>query len=130
MPTIRLVPRNADGVLRVLAIGRTSSVHHSDESIDAYHRCVQEYLARIYQGPLNLVFLDEQASGRNATRATIVVAERRIATCRIDLVIAADLSRIVRDRRLQDSFLQQAINAGTRVVCLDDDFDNSNQQWK
>lgn len=130
MHSVPLVPRHADGVPRGIVIGRISTVHQNEENIEASYRYVQDYLARNYQGPIELVFLGEQASGMLTARETIVEAERLIESGTIDLVIAEDLSRIYRNPRLQYSFVQNAVDAGTRVICIGDNLDTGDEHWE
>ena len=45
--SVPLVPKVAGGPLRVLMIGRISTVHQEVENIDASYREVEAFLARI-----------------------------------------------------------------------------------
>lgn len=129
-PSVPLRPKNGDGKLRVVVIGRISTEHQKEESIDASFRYVQDYLARMYQGPLDIECLGERASGMLADRATIRRAEELIASGRIDVVIAEDLSRIYRNPRLQYDFVQNAVDKGCRVVCIADNLDTGTDHWE
>lgn len=122
-------PKSGDG-LRVIALGRISTVHQDVENIAASYRYIESYLDKIYQGPLDITFLGEQASGMRTDRTTIRQAEDLIAGGQIDLVIAEDLSRIYRNPRHQYNFVQDAVDAGTRVILIGDHLDTADENWE
>ena len=127
---VPLVPRVVGGPLRVLVIGRISTVHQDLESIEASYRYVSRHLGRLYQGPLHLKQLGEQGSGLRSDRPSIVEAEREIATGTWDLVIAEDLSRIYRNPRLIYAFVQDAVQCETRVIGIGDNLDTADENWE
>ena len=129
-PSVPFQPKHPDGKLRAIVIGRISTEHQKEESIDASFRYVREYLARIYDGPAEIEYLGERASGMLADRATIRQAEELISSRRIDLVIAEDLSRIYRNPRLQYDFVQNAVDHGWRVICIADNLDTATDHWR
>ena len=65
MPHARvpLVPKDPKGALRVLVVGRISTVHQNVENIDASYRFVGEFFRRMYDGPIDYKHLGEQGSG-------------------------------------------------------------------
>ena len=63
-------------------------------------------------------------------RATIREAEDLIATGDWDLVISEDLSRIYRNPRHQYNFVQDCVDADTRVICIGDSLDTSDENWE
>jgi len=108
-----LVPRNPGGKLFVVMLGRISTEHQDIENIDASYRYVQDHLNQMYDGPIEIRFLGEQASGMRTDRETIREAEDLVRSRIVDLVIAEDLSRIYRNPRHQYNFVQDAVDAGT-----------------
>ena len=92
--TVPLKPRTPDGDLRVVAIGRISTVHQDVENIEASYDYIRKYLAQIYDGEMQVTLLGEQASGMLVGRDTIREAEDLVAGGTVDLVIAEDLARI------------------------------------
>jgi len=118
------------GDLQVVAIGRISTVHQDLENIEASYRYIQDYLRRICAGPMNVRLLGEQASGMLTDRATIREAEDLVASGKIDLVIAEDLARIYRNPRYQYDFVQNAVDVGTRVICIGDNLDTADENWE
>src|ERR1700683_805794 len=48
--TIPLRPKNVDGKLRVIVVGRVSTEHQDTENIRASFRFVEEHLTRLYHG--------------------------------------------------------------------------------
>jgi site-specific DNA recombinase len=129
-PSVPLRPKSADGKLFVIVIGRISTEHQKEESIHASFDYVRKYLARVYDGPIQIECLGERASGMLADRATIRRAEELISSGRVDVVIAEDLSRIYRNPRLQYSFIQDAVDHGCRVICIGDNVDTSSDHWE
>jgi DNA invertase Pin-like site-specific DNA recombinase len=116
--------------LNVVAIGRISTAHQDVENIEASYRYIQDYLRRIYRGPLKITLLGEQASGMLTDRATIREAERLVAGGSVDLVIAEDLARIYRNPRYQYDFVQNAMDMQTRVICIGDNLDTADENWE
>ncbi len=127
---VPLVPRSSDGVLSAIAIGRISTAHQEDESIDASHEYVRTYLDNVYEGPMHLELLGEQISGMIADRATIRRAEELMDAGQVDLVIAEDLGRIYRNPRFQYDFVQDAVDRGVRVICIADNLDTADENWE
>ena len=127
---IPLVPKDPSVEFIVLAIGRISTVHQDVENIEASYRYVQDYLQKIYGGPMNIRLLGEQASGMLTDRATIREAESLVAGGKIDLVIAEDLARIYRNPRYQYDFVQNAVDTRTRVICIGDNLDTADENWE
>ncbi len=78
----------------VVAIGRISTPGQNEENIEASYRYIREYLDRIYDGPMEVKLLGEQASGMLTDRATIREAEDLVASGTVDLVIAEDLAAV------------------------------------
>src|SRR6185437_14413371 len=103
-PTSPLNSKNPDGVLRALIIGRISTEHQNIENIEASYRYVENYLQQIYEGPVQIKLLGEQASGMLTARPSIREAEQLIESGQADLVISEDLSRIYRNPRHQYDF--------------------------
>lgn len=132
MPRVNvpLVPKDPRGPLRVLVVGRISTIHQDVENIDASYRYVEEYLRRIYAGPVQFKYLGEQCSGMRTDRATIIEADEEIATGTWDLVITEDLSRFYRNPRHQYAFVQDAVDCETRVICIGDNLDTADEGWE
>jgi len=129
-PSSPLRPKDPGGPLRVIIIGRISTVHQQEESIEASYQYVEEYLRQIYHGPLEIKHLGERASGMLAERATMREAEDLIATGQWDVVIAEDLSRIFRNPRHQYNFVQDVVDSDTRLICIADNLDTASENWE
>ena len=130
MTTMPLAPKHAGGKLKVVAIGRISTVHQDIENIEASYRYVRDYLGHIYHGPMDITQLGEQASGMLTDRATIREAEDLVGTGTVDLVIAEDLARIYRNPRHQYNFVQDCVDLDTRVICVGDNLDTADENWE
>ena len=118
--TIPLCPRNPGEPLRVLVIGRFSTPHQRQESIEASYEYAEQYLAKDYHGPIKITRLGEQASGMVADRKTIREAEDLIAAGKIDLVLVEDVGRIYRDSRHLIAFVNDTVDAEVRLVAIND----------
>jgi site-specific DNA recombinase len=130
LSTIPFVPKNPGRPLNVAVIGRISTPQQHIENIEASYQYVQEYLGRIYQGPVEIKLLGEQASGMRTDRATIREAEDLVAAGTVDLVIAEDLARIYRNPRHQYNFVQDCVDMDTRVICVGDGLDTADENWE
>ncbi len=127
---VPLIPRDPNGKLVVVVIGRISTSGQDIENIDASYRVVKAYLADIYDGEMDIRFLGERASGMLTDRSTIREAEDLVNRGIVDLVISEDLSRIYRNPRHQYNFVQDAVDAGTRVICIGDNLDTADENWE
>jgi DNA invertase Pin-like site-specific DNA recombinase len=63
-------------------------------------------------------------------RVTIMEAEDEIESGTWDLVIMEELSRAYRNPRHQYAFVQDAVDAGTRVICIGDNLDTADAEWE
>ena len=131
---IPLTTSHQDGIPRVLALGRLSKAKPSEEetemTIESSLDVVKKHLNYIYDGPLKLTQLAEQASGLIADRATIQEAEHLISKGEVDVVIAEDLSRIYRSARLQYAFVEDCVDQDVRVICVADRLDTAEVDWE
>src|SRR4051812_15408227 len=118
-----LVPKAPAGPLRVLLIGRVSTIHQDLENIAASFRPLEAMLDEGYPGPKLIRRLGEQGSGMSTERPSIVEAEELIATGTWDLVMAEDIARFYRNPRHAMAFVQNAYDKETRVICPGDNLD-------
>lgn len=125
-----MTPKVSGGPLRVLVVGRVSTIHQDIDNIEASYRYTDKFLDQRYQGPLHVKRLGEQGSGMRTDRASIIEAEEEIKTGTWDLVIAEDLSKFYRNPRHQYEFVQDAVDAGTRVICIGDNLDTADPNWE
>src|SRR5262245_55909927 len=123
-------PKNPDGILRVLILGRISTPHQDMESADASMAAARAYLQSVYDGQVRHHCLSEQASGMLADRETIREAEGLIANGEIDVVIVMELRAIFRNPRYQWAFIQDCVDRGVRVICVADSIDTADPRWE
>src|SRR3954454_25002963 len=104
-----LVPKNSDGVLRAISVGRLSQPKETEaatqQSLEAISKENERMLATIYAGPLQIRYLAEQVSGMIAHRTTMVELWALVASGEWDVIVAEDLSRIFRNPAFQLMFL-------------------------
>ena len=82
-----LVPKNPEGPLMVLVLGRVSTPHQDIKNIEASYEDVERFPKSIHDGPTEIKHLGEQGSGMLVDRASIMEAEREIETGNWDLVL-------------------------------------------
>jgi DNA invertase Pin-like site-specific DNA recombinase len=128
--TAPLTPKNPDGPLQVIILGRISTPYQDQENIPASYRFAEDYLHQIYAGSVEIRYLGEQASGMLAERSTILEADELIATGKWDVVIVEDLSRTYRNPRFQWAFVQDCVDRQTRVICIADNIDTADEYWE
>ena len=49
-----LQPKDADGILRVICLGRVSTLQQDTQNITASHRYAEDWLRRVYEGQVQL----------------------------------------------------------------------------
>jgi DNA invertase Pin-like site-specific DNA recombinase len=125
-----LVPKNADGILRVIIPGRISTPQQDLEAIASQQEDAERWLRQVYTGPIEVRRLGEQASGMLAIRESMVEAEELINTGEQDLVLASELREIYRNPRFQWAFVQDCIDHDTRVICVADNIDTGDENWE
>ncbi|REJ64989.1 MAG: hypothetical protein DWQ31_19585 [Planctomycetota bacterium] len=131
---VPLEPKNSDGVLRVILIGRVSKPKESDEqtqlTIESSFEAIKDFLADVYKGPMDIRRFGEQISGMVVDRETILEVWELIESGEWDLVIAEDLSRVYRNPRHQMAFVQDCVDAEMRCICIADSLDTCNEDWE
>jgi site-specific DNA recombinase len=125
-----LTPRDPNGPLRVLVIGRVSTPHQDVNNIEAGYEYAERYLKTIYDGPTHIKHLGEQGSGMIVDRKTILEAIDEIATKTWDAVLMEDTSKCFRNPRWQYAFVQDTVDAGTRVLAPGDVLDTTDDNWE
>lgn len=114
----------------MLLIGRVSTVHQEESNIEAGYRYAERALAEYWTGDVHIKRLGERGSGLLTERATIMEAIEEIETGRWDVVLMEDLSKCYRNPRWQYAFVQDAVDAGCRVICPGDNIDTAEENWE
>jgi DNA invertase Pin-like site-specific DNA recombinase len=131
---IPLEPKEPNGPLRVISLGRLSQPKETKEetleSLDAIRRENERLLDQLYPGPKEIRYLAEQVSGTIPERETIQILWELVATGEWDVIVAEDLSRIFRNPRFQLGFVQDAVDIGIRVICFADHLDTADEHWE
>src|SRR5215211_8743377 len=92
-----LTPRNPGDGLRAALIGRVSTEGQDKQNIQASFRTLEKFVSENTSSPVTYIKLGEQASGMRADRESILQVEEMIEAGEVDVVLAADLSRIHRN---------------------------------
>ncbi len=125
-----MIPKNPDGVLYVLLIGRISTPHQNIENIDASFVPLRKMIADLYDGEIQIKQLGERGSGMDPMRQSIREAEDEIDEGIVDLVIMEDLSRAHRNLAYLTGFVFNAVDHETRVIAPGDSFDTEDENWE
>lgn len=116
--------------LKVLGIARISGgpgqTEKSNEDQEALYR---EWLAEHSDIPFDLTMIAGKGSGEWLDREEVERARAELETGQYDLVIAADLGRILR-RMHAYLFCEGAEDVGTRVIALNDGVDTAKDGWR
>ncbi|PHR90016.1 MAG: hypothetical protein COA78_35480 [Blastopirellula sp.] len=131
---IPLVPKVPGSPLHAIILGRLSKPKNTEEetqqTIESSYAFTERFLADVYKGPIETYYLGEQVSGYVADRPTILEAVRLMNTGTIDVVISEDLSRVSRNPAHQHSFVQDCVDAKTRLICIADGLDTADDNWE
>ncbi len=130
IPQNALIPKNRDGVLRVLAIGRVSTIHQNESNIQAGYDYVQRHLATMYSGPLEVKEIGARESGMLVDRDTILEAYAELKNGRWDAVLMEDCSKSYRNPRWMMAFVQDCVDLEVRVIAPGDSLDTVDENWE
>jgi DNA invertase Pin-like site-specific DNA recombinase len=115
--------------LRVLVCARYSTEEQDASSIpdqDAYcRRLVDQQEVEV---GYELIF-DAEMSGELVSRPGIDKVRQGISERRWDLIICEDSSRLYRNVGACISLVEEAVDNGIRVICINDDVDTAEEQW-
>ena len=125
-----LVPRNRDGVLRVIILGRISTPGQDAESITAQHEDAEAWLRRRHTGPIKVVRLGEQASGWLADRDSMLVAQQFIESGDTDLALGVELREVYRNPAFHWKFVQDCVDHEVRFILIEDSVDTADEGWE
>src|SRR5262249_824577 len=129
-----LVPKNPDGPLKVIVLGRLSKAKATDDqtktTIESSMVVAKEYLQNVYKGPTQVHCLGEKISGMIADRATIRETQDLVDTGAIDLVLVEEMSRLSRNPSHMYSFVQGMVDRDTRFIAVADSLDTGDENWE
>ena len=132
--SVPINPKNSDGILRIISIGRLSKPKDSEDatqlSLEAIRSENARLLATIYKGPTSIAYLAEQISGLIPERETMNQLWQLVETGEWDLIVAEDLSRVFRNPRWQWAFVQDCVDARIRVIIFADSIDTASENWE
>ena len=115
---------------QVIGVARISGDNQDEKSLEDQEAYYREWLDRTYGcDNYELRVIASRGSGQILDHAEFLELCDLVATGSYDLVIAEDLSRII--RRLQAViFCEEAEAIGTRVVGIGDPVDTANEGWE
>ena len=122
-----LLPKNPDGVLRVISPARISTPGQDLLSNASQHADDELFLARVYSGAVEVRRLSDQASGWIVDRPSMVEAAELIASGEWDLVLVGEIRQIYRNPRLIWQVIQDCIDNDTRFISVADNIDTSDE---
>ena len=126
----KMVPKNPNGILCVLLIGRISTPHQNIDNIEASYVPLRRMLADLYDGEIQIKQLGERGSGMDPMRESIREAEDLIDSGIVDLVIMEDVGRAHRNMQYLTGFVQDAFDHDTRVIATGDGLDTADENWE
>ncbi len=131
---VPIIPKNSDGVLRIISIGRLSKPKDSEDethmSLEAIRNENARLLTSVYKGPTVIKYLAEQISGMIPDRETMNQLWELVESGEWDLIVAEDLSRVFRNPRWQWAFVQDCVDARIRVIVFGDSIDTASETWE
>ena len=122
-------PKNGK-TFQVLAFGRISTKNQDEKSLDDQEQFVRQHLSRIMpDAEFEIKAIAGQGSGQHLDREEFLELSNLVDSGRYDIVIAEDLARIL--RRMQAYiFCEQAEDAATRVITINDFLDTKDDNWR
>jgi site-specific DNA recombinase len=128
--TSPITPRQPGRPLRVVIPGRISRETQDSESIPSQHQDAERWLRSVYDGPVDIVRLGEQASGWLANRDSMEVIQKMIENGEVDLVLATELREIYRNPAFHWKFAQDCVDNDVRLILIADGVDTADENWE
>ena len=117
-------------IFRVIGVARISTDNQDGLSLEDQEAYLRKWLDRAYGvGNYELVMISYRGSGQILDHEDFLRLCKMVESGEYDLVIAEDLSRIVRSM-LAVMFCETAEALGTRVVGIGDPVDTANDGWE
>lgn len=124
------IPKNPDGTLRVLILGRISTPYQNESNIQAGYEYARTRLQQIYSGPIHAKEIGARESGMLVERETILEAYEEIDSGCWDLVLMEDCSKSYRNPRWMMAFVQDCVDTEVRVIAPGDNLDTAEENWE
>ena len=122
-------PKNGN-TFKVLAYGRISTKNQDEKSLDDQEQLVRQHLNRIMpNAEFEIEAISGQGSGQYLDRDEFLKLSDLVDSGLYDIVIAEDLARILR-RMEAYIFCEQAEDADTRVITINDFIDTNDDNWR
>ena len=123
-------PKNGR-ILRVIGVGRISTDHQDELSLGDQEALYREHLRRILPAgtEIEITVIASRGSGQILDRTEFIQLCEMVESGEYDIVIAEDLGRIVRRMRAY-MFCEEAEDAATRVIAINDYIDTKDDGWR
>lgn len=125
-----LIPKNADGILRVIIPARVSTTSQDIVSNDSQHAETERQLRDVYAGRMQIHRFGDQASGWQPNRPGMDDATQLIESGEWDLVIVGELRETYRNPRFVWAFVQNCVDNDTRFISIADGIDTADEEWE
>jgi DNA invertase Pin-like site-specific DNA recombinase len=130
MLTQPIAPRTPGRPVRIALYGRVSTDHQDANNIQASYAPLKKLVEENCDAEVEYILLGDQASGMRIDRNAMTALEQMIEAGGVDVVMAEDLARFHRNVRHQWAFVQDAADAGVRVICPADALDTLESGWE
>ncbi|MFT4557278.1 MAG: hypothetical protein ACI92S_002642 [Planctomycetaceae bacterium] len=111
-------------VLQVIVVCRISTEHQDERSLQDQEALYRKWLAKYWDGEIEVVVLASQGSGESLVRDDYFRLSALVESRKFDLVISEDLGRICR-RVHAHIFCETCEDASTRCIALNDHVDTT-----
>lgn len=123
-------PKNGH-TLKVIGVGRISTEHQDELSLGDQKVLYSKHLKQMFppDTKFDITPIASRGSGQRVDRKEFIGLCKMVESGEYDIVIAEDLARIV--RRMQAyTFCEDAEDANTRVIAINDFIDTANGNWR
>lgn len=125
----KMVGKHGD-VLRVVVLGRVSTIHQDIGNLEAGYAYAEKFLDGISDKPVIFKRFGEQCSGMIVDRESLNQVSELIENGWADVVLMEDLSKVYRNPRWIYNFVQNCVDSGVRIIAPGDRFDTWSDDWE
>ena len=123
------MPRNGDALIVGIVARISGCASQKEVSLDDQVDHAKQVVAEMYDGPVRYRTIETKGKGEQLDRPELVALEAMIRTGELDLLVAEDIGRIVRDTEAK-RLCGVAVDHGTRVIAPNDCIDTADGSWE